>query len=90
MHTLIDKIEVIDNIMTYTEVAQTNDGALIEEINLNYDSTLGQWLEINIIGLEEGTILLEEFFNVTPIVHIAKTTVSNGSDLPKVNNMGEL
>jgi hypothetical protein len=90
MHTLIDKIELIDNVMTYSEVAQTDDDVLIEEINLNYDTTLGQWIETNIIGLEEGTILLEEFFNITPLVHIAKTTISNGSELPKVNNMGEL
>ena len=91
MHTLIDKIELIDNVMTYTEVAQTNDAVLIEEINLNYDSTLGQWIETNITGLEEGTILLEEFFNVTPLAYVARTTISYGhSDLPLVTSMGEL
>jgi hypothetical protein len=90
MYTLIDKIELIDSLMVYTEVAQTNDDALIEEINLNYDSTLGQWIETNIIGLEDGTTLLEQFFNITPLVHIARTTISNGSELPKVNNIGEL
>ena len=91
MYTLIDKIELIDNVMTYTEFAQTNDDALIEEINFNYDETLGDWIETNIIGLEEGTTLLEEFFDVTPLVHVARTTISYGhSDLPLVTSMGEL
>ena len=91
MYTLIDKIELIDNVMTYTEFAQTNDDALIEEINFNYDETLGDWIETNIIGLEEGTTLLEEFFDVTPLVHVARTTISyERSDLPTVNSIGEL
>ena len=91
MHTLIDKIELIDNVMTYIEVAQTEEESLIEEINLEYDTTLGNWIETNIIGLEEGTTVLSEFFNVTPLVHVARTTISYGhSDLPLVNSLGEL
>ena len=91
MHTLIDKIELIDNVMTYTEVAQTDDDVLIEEVNLEYDETLGNWTETNIIGLENGTTILSEFFNVTPLVYVARTTISYGhSDLPLVTSMGEL
>jgi len=91
MHAVIDRIELIDNVMTYTEFAQTNDDALIEEINLEYDTTLGNWIETNIIGLEEGTTTLEEFFNVTPLVHVATTTISyERNDLPLVTSVGEL
>ena len=91
MHTLIDKIELIDNVMTYTEFAQTNDKSLIEEINLNSDTTLGNWISTNIIGLEAGTTTLLEFFDVTPLVHIARTRINYGhSDLPLVTSMGEL
>tara|TARA_R110000851_G_scaffold202708_3_gene354503 strand:- start:719 stop:991 length:273 start_codon:yes stop_codon:yes gene_type:complete len=90
MYTLIDKIELIDDVMTYTEFAQTNDQSLIEEINLSYDSTLGAWIETNIVGLENGTTLLSEFFDVTPLVHVARTIINNGNDLPVVNNIGEL
>ena len=90
MHTLIDKIELIESVMTYTEVAQTEEESLVEEINLEYDTTLGNWIETNIIGLEEGTTLLEEFFDVTPLVHVARTTISEHSDLPFVASMGDL
>ena len=91
MHTVIDKIELIDNVMTYTEVAQTNNESLVEEINLEYDTTLGNWIETNIIGLEEGATTLEVFFDETPLVHVARTTISYGhSDLPLVTSMGEL
>ena len=90
MQTVIDKVELIDNVMTYTEFAQTNDQSLIEEINLNYDSTLGAWIETNIVGLEAETTLPKEFFDVTPLVYTATTTLTQGNDLPVVNSMGEL
>ena len=90
MHTLIDKIELVDNVMTYTEVAQTENVTLIDSINLGYDSTLGGWIETNITGLDDGTTLLSEFFNVTPLVHIARTTITQDIDLPNINSIGEL
>lgn len=91
MHTLIDKIELIDNVMTYTEFAQTDDESLIEEINIEYDETLGNWISTNIIGLENGSTELSEFFEVTPLVYVARTTISyERSDLPTVNSIGEL
>ena len=90
MHTVIDKIELIDNVMTYTEIAQTNNEDLVSEINFNYDETLGNWTETNIIGLEAGTTVLEEFFNVVPLVYVAPTTVSEDNGLPVVNSIGEL
>tara|TARA_R110002167_G_scaffold352273_2_gene565177 strand:+ start:16244 stop:16516 length:273 start_codon:yes stop_codon:yes gene_type:complete len=90
MHTIIDSIELVGIEMTYVEVAQTENETLIDEINLDYDSTLGQWIETNIIGLEDGTILISEFFNTTPLVHIARTTISAESNLPIINSIGEL
>ena len=91
MYTLIDKIELIDSVMTYTEVAQTDNESLIEEINLEYEETLGNWIETNIIGLENNTTTLSEFFDVTPLVHIARTRINYGhSDLPLVTNIGDL
>jgi hypothetical protein len=90
MHTLIDKIELVDNVITYTEVAQTENVTLIDAINLGYDSTLGGWIETNIIGLDDGTTLLSEFFNITPLVHIARTTITQDIDLPNINSIGEL
>ena len=91
MYTLINKIEILDNIMSHTEVAQTNDEVLIEEININYDATLGDWIETNIVGLEENTTLLSDFFDATPVVYVATTIINyERSDLPLVTNIGEL
>jgi hypothetical protein len=90
MHTLIDKIELVGSVMTYTEVAQTENVTIIDEINLDYDSTLGQWIETNIIGLEDETTLLSEFFNVTPVVYIARSGTTSPNDLPIINSIGEL
>jgi hypothetical protein len=90
MYTIINKIEMINSVMTYTAVGYTTNTNDIDTINSNYDSTLGSWIESNKTELENGVKLISDFFNTTPKVHVARTTVSLTGDLIEITNINDL
>ena len=93
MITIISKIELegTDN-LNYSDVGYTTDASIINEINEQYDATLGAFLGENRTKLEMGEISISTFFSNTSYVNEARTEVENieGLGLLEVNNINEL
>jgi len=93
MVTIISKIELegVDN-LNYSDVGYTTDASIINEINEQYDATLGAFLGENRTKLEIGEISISTFFANTSYVNEARTEVENieGLGLLEVNNINEL
>ena len=93
MITIISKIELegTDN-LNYSDVGYTTDASIINEINEQYDATLGAFLGENRTKLEIGEISISTFFSNTSYVNEARTEVENieGLGLLEVNNINEL
>ena len=93
MVTIISKIELegTDN-LNYSDVGYTTDASIINEINEQYDATLGAFLGENRTKLEMGEISISTFFSNTSYVNEARTEVENieGLGLLEVNNINEL
>ena len=93
MITIISKIELegTDN-LNYSDVGYTTDDSIINEINEQYDATLGAFLGENRTKLEIGEISISTFFSNTSYVNEARTEVENieGLGLLEVNNINEL
>lgn len=88
---IINKIEYIDGNVVYTPVGYTTDMVgVCDPINADYDSTLGAWVESNKTELEAGTKFISEFFDTTPIVHIAKTGVNYSVSLSEITDVNQL
>ena len=90
MATIIDKIEYINGGVVFTSIGYCVDDAIISQINSDYDSTLGNWVEINKTDLESGVKSISEFFNLTPIIHVAKTGTNYDVSLPEITDINEL
>jgi len=90
MATIIDKIEYINGGVVYTPVGYCVDDAIITQINQDYNSTLNNWIETNRTDLESGVKYISEFFDSTPVVHIAKTGTSYDVSLPEITDINEL
>ena len=82
MITIISKIELegTDN-LKYTDVGYTTDVDVINEINEDYDSTLGKFLGENRTKLEIGEVLISAFFDGVSYVNEARTEVENTDEL---------
>jgi len=90
MYYIINKIEFINGVVVYTPVAYTTDLTLCSEINTAYDNTLGDWNNTNLAALEDGSVLISEFFETTPLVHIARTTSTEVGSLLEITTIEEL
>jgi hypothetical protein len=90
MYCIIDKIECIDGGVVFTPIGYTTNLILCDEINVAHDNSLGAWNTANLASLEDGSVLISEFFDTTPLLHIARTTTNSPTDLPEVNNIEEL
>lgn len=90
MHCIIDKVTFSEGSVCFTPVGYTDDMELCDDINVDYDSTLGAWTTSNLAGLEDGSVLVSEFFDTLEYVHVAKTTATVTSGLPLITNKGEL
>jgi len=92
MYCIIDKIEDNNGEMKYTPVGYSSDMAVCTQINSDYNSTLGQWISDNLVGLEDGTISVSDFFLSTPFVYKVTEDVStiDGLNIPQINNVNEL
>lgn len=82
MVTIISKIELegTDN-LKYTDVGYTDDQAIINQINEDYDATLGKFLGENRTKLEIGEVSVSTFFASTPYVNEARAEEEDVSDL---------
>ena len=82
MYTIISKIELegTDN-LNYSDYGTTTDQDIINQINEDYDSTLGEFLGANRTKLEIGQVSISTFFETTPFVYEARTEVDNVDEL---------
>ena len=82
MYTIISKIELegTDN-LNYSDYGTTTDQNIINQINEDYDSTLGEFLGANRTKLEIGQASISTFFETTPFVYEARTEVDNVDEL---------
>lgn len=93
MITIISKIELEGtDSLKYTDVGHTEDVDAINQINEDYDDSLGSFLGINKTKLELGIVLLSAFFDNYDYVHEARTQVTTieGLDLPKITNVNQI
>ena len=92
MITIIEKIELGDNgeVVT-TEVGYTENVFLINEININYEESMGEFIGRNRTNLQNEVVSISAFFETTPVVHIASTvTDAERPDLVEITNINEL
>lgn len=92
MITIIEKIELGDNgeVVT-TEVGYTENVFLINEINISYDESMGEFVGRNRTNLENEVVSISTFFETTPIVHTASTiTDAERPDLIEIIHLNEL
>ena len=93
MITIISKIELegTDN-LKYSDVGYTTDVDVINEINEDYDSTLGKFLGENRTKLEIGEVLISAFFDGVSYVNEARTEVENTDqlNLSEIININQL
>lgn len=90
---IISKIELegTDN-LKYTDIGYTEDATVANEINENYDNTLGKFLGGNRTKLDLGEISVSTFFATTNSVNEARTEVDTieGLGLSLITNVNEL
>lgn len=93
MYTIISKIELegTDN-LSYSDFGTTTDPNIVNQINEDYDSTLGAFLGENRTKIELGIVSVSTFFDSTPVVYEARTEVDNveGLELLSVTNLNQL
>ena len=93
MITIISKIELEGtDSLKYTDVGHTEDVNIINQINEDYDSSLGKFLGENRTKLEMGIVDISAFFVDFPFVHEARTQVedSEGLGLIEVTDIDQL
>lgn len=92
MKTIIEKIELSDNneIVNYP-IGYTVNVDLINEINNNYDNSLGLFSIENINELNNGDVLINTFFQSTSFVFEARLqTDSDLIELTEITNINQL
>ena len=93
MYYIISKIELegSDN-LKYSDYGTTTDESIVNQINEDYDATLGKFLAENRTKLNIGEISVSVFFETTSVVYEARTVVDNVEDLGlnAISNFNEL
>lgn len=93
MVTIISKIELEGNDnLKYSDVGYTSDQAIINQINEDYDATLGKFLGENRTKLELGEVSISTFFESTSYINEARAEVEDATDLGliEITNINEL
>lgn len=93
MITIISKIELEGtDSLKYTDVGHTQDVSVINQVNEDYDSTLGKFIGENKTKIELGVVSISTFFAETPYVNEARTQVDDaeGLGLIEVTNISQL
>lgn len=82
MITIISKIELegTDN-LKYTDIGHTQDINIINQVNQDYDASLGKFLGENKTKIELGIVSVSTFFANTPFVNEARTQVDDVDSL---------
>jgi hypothetical protein len=90
---IISKIELegTDN-LKYTDIGYTSDINVANEINEDYDSTLGKFLGENRTKLGLGLVSVSTFFNGVDSVNEARTEVESvdGLGISEITNINQL
>ena len=91
MKTIITRIELegTDNMRTI-DVGFTTDQEIINQINEDYDATLGKFLGENRTKLEINEISVSVFFESTPSVNEARATTDDTVGLVEITNINEI
>ena len=93
MYFVISKIELegTDN-LKYSDYGTTTDQDIVNQINEDYDATLGEFLGANRTKLELGQVSVSTFFETTSFVYEARTEVDNVDEmgLISITNINEL
>tara|TARA_R110000822_G_scaffold149056_2_gene288112 strand:+ start:71 stop:355 length:285 start_codon:yes stop_codon:yes gene_type:complete len=90
---IISKIELEgENNLKYTDIGYADNMDVVNEINEQYDSTLGAFIGENRTKLQIGEVLISTFFETTQYVNEARTEIDNVEDLglTKITNIIEL
>ena len=93
MITIISKIELEGtDSLKYTDVGYTEDISIINQINEDYDSTLGKFLGENRTKLTLGEVSISTFFSGVSYVNEARTEVETveGLNLSEITNINQL
>jgi len=93
MITIISKIELEGtDSLKYTDIGHTEDAQAINQINEDYDSSLGAFLGTNQTKIQLGIVLLSDFFENYDYVHEARTQVTTieGLGLIEVTDINKL
>lgn len=93
MNIIISKIELEgENSLNYSDVGFTTDVNIANEINENYDSTLGKFIAENRTKLSIGEASLSTFFESFEYVNEARKEVTNlnGLNLTEITNLNQL
>ena len=86
-YCIVNKIEYVNNQVTYTPFGYTTDMNECEQINSTYYSPFLNWIENNKTDLENNNISISVFFQDNPKVYEAnmQTTSIDGLDIPELN-----
>lgn len=92
MYNIVNKIEYINNEVTFTPIGYVTSEIDINTINTNYENNLGDWIKNNINELNNGNKTIEEYFNSNPICYSAyqQTTNVDGMNLSLINDINNL
>ncbi len=93
MYYIISKIELEgSDSLKYSDYGTTTDENIVNQINEDYDSTLGEFLGANRTKLELGIVSVSDFFETTSFVYEARTQVDNIDEmgLLSITNVNQL
>ena len=93
MVTIIDKIQIdANNQIEFIQVGYTSDINLINEINKNYDSTLGKFIAENRTDLENNNLKISVFFeNISEVFEARNMTEKiDEINLIEITNINQL
>lgn len=86
---IINKVEVINNKLVYTEVGYVGSGLDYSQMHFDYEITIGKWIKENIGSLQQG-------YDIAPYVggpqFLAKTRISYSvsKPLPIITDINQL
>ena len=90
MVCIVHKIDFHDGSVRYTPIGYTTDEEACATLNAEYDSTYEAWINDNKEALENGSKQISEFFDVTPVVHVAKTGTDTPGELEEIEDLTAL
>lgn len=93
MITIVEKLELGENgEQQSTPVGYTENIHLINEINEQYDASLGAFIGGNRTKLENGVVSLSTFFDTLAYVHEARISTESveGLDLEEITDINSL